>query len=157
MSEKLHVRSGLDTYLVDNINGVVQLLPLQEWMQVRQKVEKVLFSVAVRDEDGYALPRCAVRGLVLSLSHFFVFLLDVLQCQRRLEGQLGRSLCGNIYTFLTQAPFFCCTNITSVRGEASPCNEGLFRQKQIRSVRKMNNLFFFFKALCATLSCLKME
>lgn len=69
-------------YLLDDINGVVQLLPLQEGVQVVQEVEEVFLSAAMRDEDRYALPRCTVRRLVHTLAHSFVVTLHVLQFQR---------------------------------------------------------------------------
>ena len=75
----------VSVYLLDDINGVVQLLPLQEGVQVVQEVEEVFLSAVMRDEDRYALPRCAVRGLVHALAHSFVVALHVFQFQRGFE------------------------------------------------------------------------
>lgn len=47
-----------------------------------QEVEEVPLSVAMRDEDGYALPRCAVWGLVLAVIHFLVLILHILHFQQ---------------------------------------------------------------------------
>lgn len=76
----------VEQYLLDDINGIVYLLPLQKWVQVVHKVEEVFLSAAMRDEDRYALPRYAVWGLVLAFGHFAVFQLHILQRQRRLKG-----------------------------------------------------------------------
>lgn len=43
--------------LVNNVDAVVQLLPLQEGVEVLQEVQQVPLPVAVRDEDGHALQR----------------------------------------------------------------------------------------------------
>lgn len=83
----------VEPYLLDDINGVVELLPLQKGVQVVQEVEEVFLSAAMRDEDRHALPRCAVCGLILAFSHSFVVTLHILQFQRGLKGQLHSSLC----------------------------------------------------------------
>lgn len=85
----------MEQYLLDDINGIVYLLPLQKGVQVVHKVEEVFLSAAMRDEDRYALPRYAVWGLILAFSHSFVFHLHILQFQRGLKGQLNSSLYRN--------------------------------------------------------------
>lgn len=79
-------------YLLDDINGIMELLPLQEGVQVVHQVEEVPLSAAVGDENRHALPRDAVWGLVHTLRHAFVFPLHVLEFQRGLKGQLQGSL-----------------------------------------------------------------
>lgn len=44
-------------HLVNNVDAVVQLLPLQEGVEVLQEVQQVPLPIAVRDEDGHALQR----------------------------------------------------------------------------------------------------
>lgn len=78
---------AVKSYLLDDIDGVMYLLPLQERVQVVQQVKQVSLSAAMRDEDGDTLPRRAVGGLVLAFSHLSVFSLHVLQFQRGLKGQ----------------------------------------------------------------------
>lgn len=79
-------------YLLDDINGIMELLPLQEGVQVVHQVEEVPLSAAVGDENRHALPRDAVWGLVHTLCHAFVFPLHILEFQRGLKGQLQGSL-----------------------------------------------------------------
>ncbi len=86
--------NDVEQYLLDDINGVVYLLPLQNGVQVVQEVEEVSLSAAMRDEDCYVLPRCAVWRLILAFSHSLVLILHVFQCQGGLKGQLHKSLYG---------------------------------------------------------------
>lgn len=69
----------VEQYLLDDVNGVVYLLPLQKGVQVVHKVEEVSFSATMRNEDRYALPRYAVWGIILAFSHSFVFFLHIRQ------------------------------------------------------------------------------
>lgn len=48
------------TYLVDDVDSVVQLLPLQDGVQVVQPELQVFVSFAERDDDGHLLQRHAV-------------------------------------------------------------------------------------------------
>lgn len=42
-------------HLVDDVDAIIQLLPLQEGVEVLQEVEQMLLSVAVWDKDGHVL------------------------------------------------------------------------------------------------------
>lgn len=68
-----------EPHLLDDINGIMELLPLQKGVQVVHQVEEVALSAAVRDEDRHALPRDAVWGLVHAVRHTLVFPLHVLE------------------------------------------------------------------------------
>jgi len=91
----VEMRDVEPVYLLDDVDGVVQLLPLQKGVQVVQEVEEVSLSAAMRDEHRHALPRRAVRRLVLAFGHAFVLTLHLLQRQRGFKGQLHRALCGS--------------------------------------------------------------
>lgn len=69
-------------YLVNDINGVVQLLALEEGVQVVEQEFKVVLSVSVRDDDGCAVPGLTVRRPVASTPHHkWVFPLDLCQSE----------------------------------------------------------------------------
>lgn len=72
--------SQVRAYLVDDVNAVVQLLPLQDGVQVVQPELQVLVSMAERDDERHFLQRLAVFGLEASARlHVGVLLLDLLQ------------------------------------------------------------------------------
>lgn len=85
--------SPAEPYLLDDINGIMELLPLQKGVQVVHQVEEVALSAAVRDEYRHALPGDAIRGLVHTVCHTLVFPLHILEFQRGLKGQIQSSLC----------------------------------------------------------------
>lgn len=73
-------------YLVDDVDPVVELLPLQDRVQIVQPVLKVLFSVAERDDDGHFLQRLAVFGFEASARlHVGVLLFYQLQVYRNVK------------------------------------------------------------------------
>lgn len=75
-----------EAYLVDDVDSVVQLLPLQDGVQVVQPVLQVLISFAEWNNDGDLLQRQAVFGFEAStLLHIRVLTLDLLQSHRILE------------------------------------------------------------------------
>lgn len=77
------------THLVDNVDAIVQLLPLQEGVKVLQQVEQVLLPVPVRDEDGNPLQSPALLGAMPASVHRGVLCLDFLQSEIWLEHELG--------------------------------------------------------------------
>ena len=70
---------------MDDVDAVVQLLPLEEWVEVVEEVEEVLLPVAVGDEDSHALRGIAVGWLILASCHGLVLPLHFLECQGGLE------------------------------------------------------------------------
>lgn len=50
------------THLIDNIDAVVQLLTLQDWVQVIEPVLEVFLPVAEWNDDGHLVRRDAVLG-----------------------------------------------------------------------------------------------
>lgn len=54
------------TCLLHHINGVLELLPLQEGVHVVDEGRQVTRTVPVRDDDGHLVPRRAVLRLVIS-------------------------------------------------------------------------------------------
>lgn len=73
-------------YLVDDVDPVVKLLPLQDRVQIVQPVLKVLFSVAERDDDGHFLQRLAVFGFEASARlHVGVLFFYQLQVYRNVK------------------------------------------------------------------------
>lgn len=77
------------THLVDNVDAIVQLLPLQEGVKVFQQVQQVLLPVPVRDEDGDALQSPALLRAIPASAHRGVLCLDFLQSEIWLEHELG--------------------------------------------------------------------
>lgn len=76
----------LQVYLVDDVDPVVELLPLQDRVQIVQPVLKVLFSVAERDDDGHFLQRLALFGFEASARlHVGVLLFYQLQVYRNVK------------------------------------------------------------------------
>lgn len=73
-------------YLVDDVDAVVELLPLQDGVQVVQPILQVLFSVAKGDDDGDFLQRLTVLGSEASaVLHIGIVLLYLLQIHRGVE------------------------------------------------------------------------
>lgn len=60
---------------MNNIDAIVQLLPLQEGVEVLQEVQQMLLSVAVWDDDGHMVLCCALRRVVPALGYLRVLLL----------------------------------------------------------------------------------
>ena len=77
------------THLVDDVDAVVQLLPLQEGVKVLQQVQQVLLPVPVRDEDGNPLQSPALLRAIPASVHLGVLCLDLLQSEIWLEHELG--------------------------------------------------------------------
>lgn len=70
-------------YLVDDVDSVVELLPLQDGVQVVQPVLQVLVSFAEGNDDGDFLQRLTVFGFEASARlHVGILLLYVLQVHR---------------------------------------------------------------------------
>lgn len=67
-----------ESHLMNDINSIVQLLPLQKRMQVVEQELKVVFSVSVGNDDGCSVPRLTVRRPVASTTyHEWIFPLDL--------------------------------------------------------------------------------
>lgn len=81
------------THLVDDVDAVVQLLPLQERMQVFQQVYQVLLSVPVGDEDRHPLQGLTLLWAIPASGHFGVFSLNFLQSEVRLKNKLVLPSC----------------------------------------------------------------
>lgn len=64
---------------MDDVDAVVQLLPLKEGVQVMQEVKEVFLSLTMGNEDSHTLLGEAVWRLVLALSHSAVLTLHLLQ------------------------------------------------------------------------------
>ena len=77
------------THLVDDVDAVVQLLPLQEGVKVLQQVQQVLLPMPVRDEDGNPLQSPALFRAIPASVHLGVLCLDFLQSEIWLEHELG--------------------------------------------------------------------
>lgn len=80
-------------HLVNDVDAIIQLLPLQEGVEVLQEVEQVPLAVAVRDKDGHVLQGRALRRVVPALGYLRVLLLHFLQCNRWFEGELAGTSC----------------------------------------------------------------
>lgn len=80
-------------HLVDDVDAVVQLLPLQEGMQVLQQVYQVLLSVPVGNEDGDPLQSLACLRMIPASGHSGVFGLYFLQSEARLKNELALASC----------------------------------------------------------------
>ena len=65
---------------MDDVDAVVQLLSLEEWVEVVEEVKEVLLAVAVGDEDSHALWGIAARWLILASCHGFILPLHFLEC-----------------------------------------------------------------------------
>lgn len=50
-------------HLVDDVDSVVQLLPLQDGVQVVEPVLEMLLALPERDDDGHLLERHTLSGL----------------------------------------------------------------------------------------------
>lgn len=81
------------THLVDDVDAVVQLLPLQEGVQVFQQVYQVPLSVPVRDEDGHPLQSPAFLRTMPASGHLGVFSLYLLQSEVWLKHELALASC----------------------------------------------------------------
>ena len=77
------------THLVDDVDAVVQLLPLQEGVKVLQQVQQVLLPMPVRDEDGNSLQSPALLRAIPASVHLGVLCLDFLQSEVWLEHEFG--------------------------------------------------------------------
>lgn len=56
-------------HLVNDVNSILELLPLQERMQVVEKEFEVVLSVSVGNDDGCSVPRLAGGRAVTSSTH----------------------------------------------------------------------------------------
>lgn len=66
-----------------DVDAVVNLLALQEWVEVVQEGAEVSLPVSVGHHDGRMVLRLTVRGRVVTpWSHKRVLLLDLFQCGR---------------------------------------------------------------------------
>lgn len=81
------------THLMDDVDAILQLLPLQEGMKVLQQVHQVLLSVPVRDEDGNALQSLTLLRVILASVHLGVFCLHFFQSEIGLENELVLASC----------------------------------------------------------------
>lgn len=86
------------THLVDDVDAVVKLLPLQEGMQVFQQVDQVLLSVPVGNEDGHPLQRLTFLRMIPASGHFGVFGLYFLQSEVWLKDELALASCNQHQT-----------------------------------------------------------
>lgn len=78
-------------HLVNDVNPVVELLPLQKGMQVVQQELEVMLPVSVGDDDGRPVPRLAVGRPVASPAHHqWVFPLDLRQREARRKADVDR-------------------------------------------------------------------
>lgn len=74
---------------MNDINPVLDLLPLEERVQVVEQDPEVVLPVSVRDDDGCAVPGLAVRRPVMSPAHHQrVFALYLLHREPRREGDV---------------------------------------------------------------------
>lgn len=60
--------------LVDDVDTIVQLLPLQKGVQVLQQIYQVLLSVPVGNEDSHPLHGLTFFRVIPASGHFGVFL-----------------------------------------------------------------------------------
>lgn len=81
------------THLVDDVDAVVQLLPLQEGVQVLQQVYQVLLSVPVGNEDGHPLQGLTSLGMTPASGHSGVFCLYFLQSEVWFKNELALASC----------------------------------------------------------------
>ena len=73
-------------HLIDNVDAVVQLLPLEDWVQVIQPVLEVFLPVAEWNNDGHLVRRDAVLGGVATTHlHLRVLFRQKHQVHRRLK------------------------------------------------------------------------
>lgn len=83
------------SHLVDDVDAVVQLLPLEEGMQIVEQELEVVLSVPVGDDDGRAMPGLAVgRPVASSPYHQRVLPLHLSQSESRREADVDRPACG---------------------------------------------------------------
>lgn len=67
---------------MDDVNSIVELLPLQERMQVVEQELEVVLSVSVRNDYGRSMSRHTVRRPVSSTTHHqWVLSLDLTQTE----------------------------------------------------------------------------
>lgn len=81
------------THLVDDVDAVVQLLPLQEGVQVLQQVYQVLLSVPVGNEDGHPLQGLTSLGMTPASGHSGVLCLYFLQSEVWFKNELALASC----------------------------------------------------------------
>lgn len=78
---------------MDDVDAVIQLLPLQEGVQVLQQVDQVLLSVPVGNEDGDPLQGLTFLGTIAASGHFGVLCLYFLQSEVWLKQELALASC----------------------------------------------------------------
>lgn len=67
-------------YLINYIDAIVELLPLKNWMEVKQPVFEVLITISKRDNHGYFLQCSAVLwGIAASFPDFWIVFFHQLQ------------------------------------------------------------------------------
>ena len=76
------------THLVDDVDAIVQLLPLQEGMEVFEQVQQVFLSVPVWNEDGDPLGSPTFLGVIPASVHFGIFCLHFFQSEIWFENEL---------------------------------------------------------------------
>lgn len=76
------------THLVDDVDAVFQLLPLQEGVKVLQQVHQVSLPVPVWNEDGHPLQSLTFLRVIAASVHFGIFCLHVFQSKIWLEKEL---------------------------------------------------------------------
>lgn len=74
---------------MDDIDAILQLLPLQEGVQMFQQVHQVFLSVPVGDEDGDPLQSLTFLRVILASGHLGIFCLDFFQCEVWFENKLA--------------------------------------------------------------------
>ena len=88
LRERRTWRAEPHTHLVDDVDAVLQLMPLQEGMQVFQQVHQVLLPVPVWNEDGHPLQSPTLLGVIAASAHVGVFCLHFFQGEIRFEKEL---------------------------------------------------------------------
>lgn len=69
-----------NSYLINHIDTIIELLPLQDWMQVKQPVFQVFISISERDNNCHFLKCFAVLWCIAaSFPEFWIFLLHIVQ------------------------------------------------------------------------------
>lgn len=77
------------SHLVNDVNGVLDLLALEERVQVVEQDPEVVLPVSVGDDDGRAVPGLAVRRPVMPAAHHQrVLALYLLHGEPRREGDV---------------------------------------------------------------------
>lgn len=89
----MEVGSILTPYLVNDINTIIQLLPLQEGMKVLQEVHQVFLSITVWNNDGDLLDSLTLFRVILASVHIGVFCLHFLQSEIGFKTELALAFC----------------------------------------------------------------